>query len=152
MLLVNNLFFILCSLPLCLNIIYYNFIGQKDYEAYSFQAYFHILAYSNNSFNFVFYYIFSKQYRQIISKLFCSVCRKTTNGKSNSNIQLKNFFSRSKLDHHRKSSTINQNQLSKSNVCTLVTNHQKNLNEIRILFKADPIESPETIQQLQIVI
>ena len=68
MLLVNNLFFILCSLPLCLNSIYHNYkIGENES---SFHAYFHILAYSNNSFNFIFYYIFSSKYQEIISLIF----------------------------------------------------------------------------------
>jgi hypothetical protein len=69
MLLFNNLFFILCSLPFRLNLFYYKYKGEKD-ETYSFQAYFHVLAYSNNSLNFIFHFIFSYKYRQLISNLF----------------------------------------------------------------------------------
>ena len=69
MLLVNNLFFIFCSLPFRFNMIYYNQNSEKD-DRSSFQAYSHALAYLNNSFTFIFYYIFSTQYRKLISLLF----------------------------------------------------------------------------------
>ena len=69
MLFVNNLFFILCSLPLCLNMIFYHFIGQNN-ETSSFQAYFNIFSYSNNSFSFIFYYISSNKYRNFIKIYF----------------------------------------------------------------------------------
>ena len=76
MLLFNNIFFILCSLPFRLNMLYYNYRGEKD-ETYSFQAYFHILAYSNNSFNFIFYFVFSNKYRQLIRNFFINKCKQT---------------------------------------------------------------------------
>ena len=65
MLLVNNLFFILCSLPYRLNLIFYNHDGEKDHTS-TFQVYFYALPYLINSFNFIFYYIFSTEYRELI--------------------------------------------------------------------------------------
>ena len=68
MLLFTNLFFIICSMPLCSSLVYYRYKDEQE-ETHSVQSIFHLLAYSNNSFNFVFYYIFSCKYRQTLSKL-----------------------------------------------------------------------------------
>ena len=69
MLLVNNLFFILCSLPYRLNLIFYNHDSEKDNTS-TFQVYFYALPYLINSFNFIFYYIFSTEYRELIKLIF----------------------------------------------------------------------------------
>jgi hypothetical protein len=103
MLLFNNLFFILCSLPFRLNMLYYNYRGDDKDVTYSFQAYFHILAYSNNSFNFIFYFVFSNKYRQIISDFFF---KKT---QINIRKEVKTYFFESRLNNLFKSqpNTVN---------------------------------------------
>ena len=72
MLLVNNLIFILCSLPIRFNMIYYNNQNnlKDETSSSSFQSFFHPFSYLNNSFNFILYFIFSKQYRTLVLKLF----------------------------------------------------------------------------------
>jgi hypothetical protein len=63
MLTITNLYFIICSLPLCISLIYYKFIGIRN-ETHLVQTAFHVLAYSNNSINFVFFSLFSKKYQE----------------------------------------------------------------------------------------
>ena len=70
MLTITNFYFILCSLPLCISLIYYKYTSTAYEEQNSFQAYFHILAYSNNSINFIFYFCFSNNYKQVVLKYF----------------------------------------------------------------------------------
>jgi hypothetical protein len=63
MLMATNLFFIVCTLPYC--ILSHKSISIDSENNFSLTLLIvHILAYSNNSFNFIFYGLFSKQYRQ----------------------------------------------------------------------------------------
>ena len=88
MLLFNNFYFVICSLPLCLSMFYYKYMGQQ-LETHSFQTFFHILAYSNNSFNFVFYFIFSHKYRQVFFRyLFCRESKRNSIFSNNRNTTL----------------------------------------------------------------
>ena len=68
MLISTNLFFILCSLPYCIS--NYNVSLDRSDTSSSNSLYIvHILAYSNNAFNFFFYGLFSKKYREELFKL-----------------------------------------------------------------------------------
>ena len=64
----TNLFFILCSLPYCI-------LSFRSNDESTFSnltqtlLIIHIFSYSNNSFNFIYYSLFSKQYRDSIMKL-----------------------------------------------------------------------------------
>ena len=110
MLLVNNLFFILSSLPLCSNVIYYNYKAEKGAK-YPFQAYFHILSYSNNSFSFILYFIFFKKYKNIIKDKFISR-RKNENNQTqrqqNKSNSLLRFEQNASLINNQKSSLMIQ--------------------------------------------
>ena len=68
MLMANNLFFCLSSLPYCIISFNTNLINMDIKDA---QKLFlvHILSYMNNSFNFVFYGFFSNQYRSVLINL-----------------------------------------------------------------------------------
>jgi hypothetical protein len=80
MLVVNNFYFIACSLPLCIVMIYKRFDQPSDEPAVeshsqedstsddaieSIQSFFNIMIYTNNSFNFLFFILFLKKYRKI---------------------------------------------------------------------------------------
>ena len=65
MLIVTNIHFVLCTLPLGIEMIYYKF-KTNNYETHFLQSFFHTLAYTNNSINFVFYIIFSTKYRKTL--------------------------------------------------------------------------------------
>jgi hypothetical protein len=69
MLTATNIYFIICSLPYCILCLKLNF---TEYSSKFTQTLFivHILSYSNNSFSFVFYGLFSKQYRDSAALLF----------------------------------------------------------------------------------
>jgi hypothetical protein len=68
MLISTNLFFILCSLPYCIS--NYNVsLDRSDTNSSNSLYIVHILAYSNNAFNFFFYGLFSKKYRDELLKL-----------------------------------------------------------------------------------
>jgi hypothetical protein len=69
MLILTNSYFILCTMPLCVDMILYKF-QILFFENIYFQAFFHVLAYSNNSINFVFYILFSNKYRNVLVKKF----------------------------------------------------------------------------------
>ena len=68
MLTVTNIFFIMCSLPLCI-IMIYNKMNQASPKQHFIKTFFHLMAYSNNSFNFIFYILFSQKYRLVVSSL-----------------------------------------------------------------------------------
>ena len=81
MLIVTNLFFVFCSLPLCINIILNKFnaiIYKKSLLMVAFQ----ILSYLNNSFNFLFYIMFSEKYRQVIASVFFRWTQKSNKNKN----------------------------------------------------------------------
>ncbi len=64
-----NAFFIICSLPYC--IIYHKSNSERTETDFSFSLIIvHILSYSNNSLNFVFYGLFSEKYKEEMSTLF----------------------------------------------------------------------------------
>jgi len=66
MLLLTNLYFILSSTPYCISFLMFK--GVKDENALG-QLTVHVLAYTNNAFNFVFYGISSQKYRQELRNL-----------------------------------------------------------------------------------
>ena len=136
MLLINNIFFILCSLPLCLNTIYYNYKGENA-ETHSFRAYFHILAFSYNSFNFIFYYILSSKYQEVISLVFFRRKHQfftTSSQQPKTNIILRtNAFS-----------CLNRNTNSNRNISSLNSQNKKSTNltflkDFTVMFKANDI-------------
>ena len=65
MLTATNFYFILSTLPLCLSFIYYRYYGEYN-ENNSYQCFYHTLAYSNNSFSFLFNLTFCQEYRKIL--------------------------------------------------------------------------------------
>ncbi len=73
MLVFTNGYFLACSLPLCTSIIYFNLAGVPSHfqsSARHLQTAFYALAYSNNSINALFFWLFSHKYRQTFSSLF----------------------------------------------------------------------------------
>ena len=66
MLIVTNLNFVFCSLPLCINIVIMNRFKDLSYNSHGYQIIFHILSYINNSINFIFYILFSTNYRKVL--------------------------------------------------------------------------------------
>ena len=82
-------FFIICSFPFTINLIYQNFKDKKSYESY--QSLLYALAYSHYSFDFIFYFIFVENYRQIfeiiIGKL---ICKQKVNTKNDSHLKRSN--------------------------------------------------------------
>jgi hypothetical protein len=71
MLTATNIFFLICSLPYC--IIYHKSNSERTETDFTFTLIIvHILSYSNNSMNFIFYYIFSEKYREKMNSFFCS--------------------------------------------------------------------------------
>ena len=65
MLVLTNTYFILCSLPLCIDILLSKF-NIILISSIHFQVFFQIVAYSNNSVNFIFYFLFSNKYRDVV--------------------------------------------------------------------------------------
>ena len=79
MLMATNLFFIICTLPYC--ILSHKSISIDTENNFSLTLLIvHILAYSNNSLNFIFYGLFSKQYRQTALKMFRLKIERPRNG------------------------------------------------------------------------
>ena len=68
MLIVTNSYFVVSSLPLCINIILDKMKAIKQDDDV-FLTIFQILSYSNNSYNFLFYLIFSQKYRQAFTSI-----------------------------------------------------------------------------------
>jgi hypothetical protein len=69
MLLITNLYFFLSQLPFCITFVLYR--GKSD-ETIVGQFIVHVLSYSNNSINFLFYGLSSEKYRKELLLLFCS--------------------------------------------------------------------------------
>lgn len=67
MLLITNLYFFLSQLPYCVTFVLFR--GQED-EKYVDQFIVHILSYTNNAVNFLFYGLSSQKYRQELCRLF----------------------------------------------------------------------------------
>ena len=84
MLTATNIYFIICSLPYCILCLKLNFT-DNNFKFTQTLFLVHILSYSNNSFNFVFYGLFSKQYRQSAMEL---LFPKTKNNNINNRIKL----------------------------------------------------------------
>ena len=63
----TNLFFITCTMPYCITQHIAFSIDDKIFDIIL--VIIHILAYSNNAFNFVFFIIFSQKYRETLIKL-----------------------------------------------------------------------------------
>ena len=77
MLTVTNLFFLLCSLPLCIHIILSKTKTvryQRDLLLNLFQT----ISYSNNSFSFLFYWLFSENYRRVFVFIFLKRSKEPT--------------------------------------------------------------------------
>ncbi len=97
----TNAYFIFCSVPLCVNMILYKFKGLQ-YDTDLFQIISHILAYSNNSVNFIFYLLFSQKYRQVLVRFFYMKIMKRNHDE---NLQIINMSIAMKL-LHRKSTRL----------------------------------------------
>ena len=70
MLTATNAFFIICSLPYC--IIYHKSNSERTETDFSLTLIIvHILSYTNNSFNFIFYNFFSEKYMEELKLYFC---------------------------------------------------------------------------------
>jgi hypothetical protein len=67
MLSLTNLYFIFCTFPLCL---YIALQKLNKNEPNIFQIIFQVISYSNNSINFLFYYLFSHKYRHVLKLIF----------------------------------------------------------------------------------
>lgn len=88
MLTATNIFFLLCSLPYC--IIYHKSNSERTETDFTFTLIVvHILSYSNNSLNFIFYYIFSEKYREKMNSFFCSTQLSSTLSSSTKNMRNK---------------------------------------------------------------
>lgn len=98
MLVSTNLFFIICSIPYCIS--HYNISFERTETDKSHSLYLvHTLAYSNNSFNIIFYIIFSERFRKELIKVF--------------NLDAK--YSIPKLYKHKKQVSDFDNSLSRNN-------------------------------------
>ena len=67
MLLITNLYFLLSSLPYCVSFLLYR--GETSDSGFG-QLAVHVLSYTNNAFNFIFYGVSSQKYREQFSILF----------------------------------------------------------------------------------
>lgn len=67
MLLVTNLFFIISSLPYCITFVLFK--GEKSENPIG-QLSVHVISYTNNAFNFIFYGLSSQKYRQEFCRIF----------------------------------------------------------------------------------
>ena len=97
MLTVTNIYFILCSLPLCISMVYYKFKGPQS-DTHSFQTFFHILAYSNNSMNFIFFGLFSKKYRQVFLNMFRKNPKKINKSEARESMLTSQYTNRRRRD------------------------------------------------------
>ena len=95
MLSITNLFFLFCSLPLCISIILKKFNTNKQNENFCLIS-FQIISYLNNSFSFMFYLLFSEEYRQALASIFFRWAfrsEKKRAKKSNINSKNQNIYS-----------------------------------------------------------
>jgi hypothetical protein len=106
----TNLYFIVCTLPLCINMVLYKFKLLKS-EAHLLQIVFQIIAYTNNSFNFIFYLRFSQLYKEVVSKIFFNLNNRESSSNMNMRIlkranavQLKKISNRSNVKSKDKES------------------------------------------------
>ena len=67
MLLITNLYFLLSSLPYCIMFLLYR--GENSESGFG-QLFVHVLSYTNNAFNFIFYGVSSQKYRENFAILF----------------------------------------------------------------------------------
>ena len=67
MLLITNMYFLLSSLPYCIMFLLYR---GEDSESGFGQLFVHVLSYTNNAFNFIFYGVSSQKYRENFALLF----------------------------------------------------------------------------------
>ncbi len=101
MLTATNIFFIVCSLPYC--IIYHKSNSERTETDFSLTLIIvHILSYTNNSFNFLFYNFFSEKYTEELKLFFC------------------------KQEGKRKGFSKRRNESS-----SLLTNHRRSMKSIR---------------------
>ena len=91
MLTVTNVYFLFCSLPLCINIIIDKIRTNKN-ETNLILSILQIISYSNNSFNFMFYLIFCQNYRQVIRSFFCQKSLNQQNSTANNQIELVRIY------------------------------------------------------------
>ena len=68
MLLVTNLYFLLSALPYSVSFIMFQ--GEKS-ESALWQSLIHLVLYTNNALNFVFYGLSSEKYRECCAEIFC---------------------------------------------------------------------------------
>ena len=67
MLTATNAYFVICSFPYFFT---FNNLTSKKFDSNFTQVLVHILSYSNNSVNFIFYGLFSQKYREVLKDLF----------------------------------------------------------------------------------
>jgi hypothetical protein len=68
MLLVTNTYFLLSNLPYCVSFVLFK--GQKSESSVG-QLLVHMLLYTNNAINFLFYGLSSQKYREVFGEIFC---------------------------------------------------------------------------------
>ena len=144
----TNLYFIVCTLPLCVNMVLYKFKLVKA-EAHFLQIVFQIIAYTNNSFNFIFYLSFSQLYKEVVSRIFfnsnnaqnASYMNVKTLKRSNA-IQLKKVSSRSNV----KSKESNDNLEEEENEATsyYIANRKVTFGQLNKSFKRSNFNHSES--------
>ncbi len=121
MLLITILYFFLSQLPYCIAFILYR--GQQS-ESYVTQYLVHILSYSNNAVNFLFYGLSSQRYRQELLSIFV--------GKN-----------RSQANASQRHQSIVAAQ-SRCDVSTQVDHHHKSVSYKRLPLKTAPTQNQNT--------
>lgn len=117
MLTIANIFFLSCSLPYCLT--NYNFELEEHLNKFIVFVY-NILAYSINSFNFLFYGLFSEKYRLVLT----SLIRKSKKDQSrNLKLGIKHTENNSSLDITFQTNTSNKN-------CNVILNNPINFDQL----------------------
>ena len=137
MLTVTNLYFVSCSLPLCINIILDKINNIKE-DGNLLLTIFQIISYSNNAFNFVFYLIFSESYRKVLSSIIFS-----WKPKKETNKLAKLYYSK-RLNHHN---IINQRNVSDPRNLVLPNNQIAiNQKSTSVRFNLENISALERIE------
>jgi hypothetical protein len=104
MLLITNLYFLLSLLPYCVSFVMFK--GQKGETTG--QLLVHMLLYTNNAINFLFYGLSSQKYREVFSEIFCNAKKNAfaVNGQKNQ---------RMRVEHEREPSMIVRKSTRRNN-------------------------------------
>jgi hypothetical protein len=128
LLIITDVFFLVCSLPYCLNNNFNNFLDSNNRLTLFI---YNIMAYSNNSFNFLFYGMFSSRYRAILASLFSFNNRRLSGMNFESSLRTPSKSSKSQHSQHQRQRRINIRRASK-----LVESHLRpDEIEINIIFE-----------------